>query len=211
MENNIGSYHIERVVNGNLKIHYRRSRKDLYYIIVYLLLSVPILFVSLKIISFLVSEKTNFKVIFFYCFSGILLLIGLYFLSISVETFSKATKNVFFIDIANRQLLIKRNVFKTLQFNFNEIKQFQIGAKDITVNYYNKGRTYKKQLYLIHMHIELRNGKTVKVHQFEGPELMISYFEKKKNKSLKEVSKQITEIISKECGKEFYWKGTQKE
>jgi len=47
------------------------------------------------------------------------------------------------------------------------------------------------------MHVELWNNKTVKIHQFEGTSLFISNAEKKKNKTLKEVSRQITELVSK--------------
>lgn len=211
MKNSIGSYSIERFVNGDLRIDYKRSQKDIFYILVYFLISVPILFFDFKLVSYLLNEKINSNVIIGYFFSTCLLFAGLYFLIVSIETFIKPTKSVFLIDASKKQLTIKLNLFRKFQFSFIEIKQFYLGAKDITVTNYHKGRTFKRQLFLIHMHIELLNNKTIKIHQFENSQLLISSFEKKRNKSLKEVSKMITEIISKECGKEFYWKGTQKE
>jgi len=211
MENIIGSYCIERFANGDLRIDYKRSIKDIFYIIVYFLISLPILYFDFKLIGCLLNEEINLNVIIAYIFSTILLLAGLFFLVGSIETFIKPTKSVFFINSSKKQLTIKLNLFRKLRFNFTEIKQFHIGAKDITVVNYHEGSTHKRQLYLIYMHIELLHGKTVKVHQFEGPHLLISPFQKRQNKSLKEVSKQIAEIISKECGKAFYWKGTEKE
>lgn len=211
MKNSIGNYSIDKLVSGDLKIDYERSQKDIFYIIVYFIIASPILFFDYKLISYLVNEKINSNVIIGYFFSACLLLAGMYFLFVSIETFIKPTKSVFLVNTSKKQLIVKLDLFRKLQFNFIEVKQFNLGAKDITVTNYHKGRTYKRQLFLIHMHIELLNNKTVKIHQFEGSGLLISSYEKKKNKSLKEVSKQITEIISKECGKEFYWKGTQKE
>ncbi|CAM4254936.1 hypothetical protein [Flavobacterium terrigena] len=211
MKNNIGSYSIENFANGNVKIDYKRSRKDFFYIIVYFLISLPILYFDFKLFSFLLPEKIDSNVIIGYFFSICILLFALYFLIVSIETFIKPTKNVFFINKSEKQLIVKTNQFRKLKFNFTEIKQFHLGAKDITVTNYNEGSTRKRQLYLIHMHIELLNKKTIKIHQFEGTDILISYSEKKKNKLLKETSKQITKIISEECGKEFYWKGTQKE
>lgn len=211
MKNSIGSYSIERFVNGDLRIDYKRSQKDIFYILVYFLISVPILFFDFKLVSYLMNEKINSNVIIGYFFSSCLLFAWLYFLIVSIETFIKPTKSVFLIDASKKQLTIKLNLFRKFQFNFIEIKQLNLGSKDITVTNYHKGRTFKRQLFLIHMHIELLNNKTIKIHQFENSQLLISSFEKKRNQSLKEVSKKITEIISKECGKEFHWKRTQKE
>ena len=211
MENSIGSYSIERFINGDLKIDYSRSQKDICYILIYFLISAPILFFDFKLVSYLLNEKINLNIIIGYFFSTCLLFAGLYFLIVSIETFTKPIKSVFFINASKKQLTVKLSSFRKIQFNFIEIKQFGLGAKDITVTNYHKGRTYKRQLFLIHMHIELLNKKTIKIHQFENSQLLISFFEKKRNQSLKEVSKKITEIISKECGKEFYWKGTQKD
>jgi len=211
MENSFGSYYIERTLNGALIIDYKRSQKDIFYILVYFLISLPILFFDFKLVSYLLNEKIDLNIIIGYFFSACLLLAGIYFLIVSIETFIKPTKSVFFISASKKQLTIKLNLFRKLQFNFIEIKQFNLGVKDITVTNYHEGRTFKRQLFLINMHIELLNIKTIKIHQFEGSQLLISFFKRKKNKSLKEVSKKIAEIISKECGKEFYWKATQKE
>ena len=211
MENNIGSYSIENFANGNLKINYKRSRKDIFYIIVYLIISVPILFFDFKLISHLINEKIDSNIIIGYFFSICLLIFGLYFLLVSIETFIKPTKNVFFINTSEKLLIVKPNLFRKLKFNFDEIKQFNLNAKDITVTNNDAGSTRQKQLYLIHMYIELLNKKTIKIHQFESPELLIFYSDKEKNKSLKKVSKQITEMISNECKKAFYWKGIEKE
>ncbi|WP_026728851.1 hypothetical protein [Flavobacterium denitrificans] len=211
MENNIGSYYIERTLNGDLRIDYKRSQKDIFYILVYFLISLPILFFDFKLACYLLNRKTDLNVIIGYFFSTGLLLAGLYFLIVSIETFIKPTKSVFFISESKKQLVIKLNLFRKLQFNFIEIKQFHLRANDITFINYHRGKTYKRQLFLIHMNIELLNSKTIKIHQFEGSQLLISFFKSKKNKSLKDISKKITAVISKECGKEFYWKTTQKE
>jgi len=211
MKNNIGSYSIEKLKNGDLKIDYKRSPKDIFYIIVYFMIAIPILFFDYKLIYYLIHEKVDTNVIIGCFFSACLLLFGLYFLVVSIETFSKPTENVFYVSSSKKQLRIKLNLFKKVHLTFCEIKQFDLGAKDITVTDYHRGRTYKRPLFLLYMHVELWNNKAVKIHQFEGTSLFISNAEKKKNKTLKEVSRQITELVSKECGKEFYWKGTQKE
>ena len=211
MKNDVGSYFIENLENGDLKIDYKRTTKDIFYIVVYFIIAAPILFFDYKLISYLINEKIDTNAIIGYFFSACILLFGLYFLVVSFETFIKPTKNAFFINATEKQLNVKLNLFKKFKFKFTEIKQFNLAAKDITVTDYHKGRTYKRPLYLIHMNVELIDGKSVKIHQFEGASLLISGSEKKKNKSLKEVSKQIAELISKECNKGFYWKGTKKE
>ena len=211
MKNDVGSYFIENLENGDLKIDYKRTTKDIFYIVVYFIIAAPILFFDYKLISYLINEKIDTNAIIGYFFSACILLFGLYFLVVSFETFIKPTKNAFFINATEKQLNVKLNLFKKFKFKFTEIIQFNLAAKDITVTDYHKGRTYKRPLYLIHMNVELIDGKSVKIHQFEGASLLISGSEKKKNKSLKEVSKQIAELISKECNKGFYWKGTKKE
>ena len=211
MGNNIGNYLIEKLENGDLKINYKRSPKDIFYIIVYFIIALPILYFDFKLIIYLLNEKIDSNVIIGYFFSVCLLLVGFYFLIVSIETFIKPTKNTFVISPSKKQFSVSINLYKKLRLNFNEIKQFDLEAKSITVTNYNRGRTYKRPLFLIYMYVELLNNKTVKIHQFEGTSLFLSSSEKKKNKFLKEISKQITQIISKECGKEFYWKGIQKE
>lgn len=211
MKDTIGSYRVEKNNDGNLKIDYKRSTKDYFYIIVYFLISVPFLFFAIKLITTLIKEEMDRNLIIPYLFSICLLLFGLYFLIVSLETSIKPTKSVFFINISKKQVTIKLNLFKKLQFNFSDIKHFNLGTKDITIYSQNKGRTRKNQLFLIFMYVRLLNNKTIKIHQFEGTNILISTFENKKNDSLVEVSKLITDIISKECNKKFFWKATQKE
>jgi len=160
MKNNIGSYSIERLENGDLKIDYKRTPKDIFYIIVYFIIATPILFFDYKLINYLGNEKIDTNVIIGYFISVCLLVVGLYFLVVSIETFIKPTKNTFFISTSKKQLNIRLNLFKKLHLSFNEIKQFDIGAKDITVINYDRGRTYKRPLYLIYMHVELLNNKS---------------------------------------------------
>lgn len=211
MNNIIGSYHIQKLNDGSLKIDYKRSPKDIFYSIVYFLISAPILFFSYKLLTILIKEDLDFNLIIGYFFSICILLFGLYFLIVSIESSIKPTTNVFFIDVSKKQLTIKLNLFKKLQLNFSEIKNFNLGAKDITITNHNDSSTYKRQLFLIFLYVQLSNNKIIKIHKFEGTDILISFFENKKNKALIEVSKQIAEIISQECEKKFYWKGTQKE
>lgn len=209
MKYSIGSYSIERLENGELKIDYKRSPKDFFYIIVYLIIALPILFFDYKLIRYLLTDKIDLNSIVGYCLSVLLLLFGVYFFTVSLETFLKPTKNTFFIDSVKKQLLVKLNLLKKQKLDFNEIKQFDLTAKNITISSYHEGITYKRPLFLVFMQIQLLNGKTLQAHKFEGTSLLLSNSEKEKNKSLKEVSKQISEIVSKECGKKLFWKGTQ--
>lgn len=211
MNYNIGNYSIEKFENGNLKINYRRSLNDYYYIFCYLLISLVILYVCYQISVNLLEKKFNLNTFFGFLISGILLIVGLYFASVSFETFIKPTSNVFYIDNTKKVLKIKLNVFKKIQVRFSEIKNFELGANDITVVSYNNGRTYKRQLYVNRLTLKYTNNKVRKIHQFEKPNLIISFSEKKNNKSLKEISTQITNLISKECNKDYFWTGTKKE
>ena len=207
MKNKIGNYSIEKYANGDLVIDYKRTQKDLFYILIYFIISLPILYLGFKLITYLVKETLNFNVIIAYLFSLCLLLFGLYFFIVAIGTFSKPTKKVIFINYTKKQLHIKLNILKKISFNINDIKQFNLEARDITIETQNNGRTYKRPLFLIDMNLELSNNKKAKIHQFEGSSLHVSNSEK----ALKDISKQLTEIISKECGKEYYWKGTRKE
>ena len=215
MKYNIGNYSIEKFENENLKIDYKRSLKDYYYIIVYFIVSLPFLYFSQKFIYYLFEEYSitniTFNIILGYFFSFIILMFGLYFIYVSIATLIQPTKKVFYIDHHNNHLKIKKNLFIRSKFNFDEIKNFEIKAKDITIKNYHEGRTFKRQLFLIEMNLILKSSKTIKIHQFEKTNLMISFSEKSKNKSLKEISKQIASIIAQECNKEYYWKGTTKE
>lgn len=211
MKYNIGNYSVEKFENGNLKIDYRRSSNDYYYIFCYLLFSIPIIYVSYQISINLLQAKFNLNTFFGFFIPGILLIVGLYFASVSFETFIKPTSNVFYIENTKKTLQIKLNVFRKIQVRFSEIKNFELGANDITVVSHNKGRTYKRQLYINKLNLRYTNNKVQKIHQFEKPNLIISFTEKKNNKSLKEISRQITNLISKECNKDYFWTGTKKE
>jgi hypothetical protein len=211
MNYSIGNYSIEKFENGNLKIDYRRSPNDYYYIFCYLLISLPILYVCYQIWINILEEKFNLNTFFVLFISGILLIVGLYFASVSFETFMKPTSNVFYIDNTKKVLKIKLNVFKKIQVRFSEIKNFELGANDITVFPHNKGRTYKKQLYINRLNLKYTNNKVIKIHQFEKPNLIISFSEKKNNRSLKDTSKHITDLISNQCNKHYIWTGTKKE
>jgi hypothetical protein len=203
MNYKIGNYSIEKLENGNLKIDYRRSSNDYYYIFAYLLFSLPVLYLCYQISIHIIEIKFNLNIFFGYLISAALLFVGLYFASISFETFIKPTSNVFYIDSTKKVLKIKLNLFQKIQVQFSEIKNFQLGANDITVVSYNNGRTYKKQLYINRLNLKYTNNKVQKIHQFEKPNLIISFSERKNNKSLKETSKQITNLISEECGQEL--------
>jgi len=203
----IGNYEVEKFENSFI-IDYKRSTKDFYYIIIYFIISIPFFFFSLKLISYLIFLKLNIDIIIGYFFCIGLFCFGLYFFIVSIETLLKPTKKVFFINFETKQLLIKKNLLKTISFNFSEIKNFNIRASKQTFTTYIEGRTINRKLYLILMYIELINNKTIKIHQFEGPNLLISNNENLKNKSLKEVSVQISHLISEACEKKCYWKGT---
>lgn len=211
MNYKIGNYSIEKFENGNLKIDYRRSLNDYYYIVFYLVLSIPIFYICCQFFINLVEKDFNLNVLLGFIFSGILLITGLYFASVSFETFIKPTSNVFYIDNTKKVLKIKLHLFKKIQVPFSEIKNFELGANDITVVSYNNGRTYKKQLYINRLNLKYTNNKIQKIHQFEKPNLIISFSEKKNNKSLQETSKQITRLISDGCHKNYVWTGTRKE
>lgn len=211
MNYNIGNYDVLQHENGDLTIHYKRGIKDYLYIVVYFIIGIPILYFDYKLFSYLVFKKFSSNVFFGYFFAISLLLFGLYFLVVSIETLIKPTKKVFFINRSTKQLKIKLNLFKNLHFDFSEMKRFKARAKNITVKTFKDGRTYKRPLYLIHLEVELIDSKVVNIHQFEGQNLILSLNENKKNKSLKDVAKHIARLISDECGKEFEWKGTTKE
>lgn len=211
MNYTIGNYSIEKFENGNLKIDYKRSLSDYYYIFCYLLFSFPFLYVFYQIAINLLEEKFNLNTFFGYLISGTLLIVGLYFASVSFETFIKPTSNVFYIDNSEKVLKIKLNTFKKIKVRFSEIKNFELGANDIMVVSHNNGRTYKRQLYVNRLNLKYTNNKVQRIHQFEKPNLFLSFSEKKNNRSLKEVSKQITILISKECNKDYFWTGTKKE
>ena len=211
MKYNIGHYSIEKLENGNLKIDSKRSPNEYYYIIVYFLISLPILYFCNKLLNSLIEHNFNRNTFFGFLFLAGLLIVGLYFLIVSIETFIKPISKVIYVDKTKQILYIRLNLFRRIQVKFSEIKSFEVGANDITVFTNNRGRTYKRQLYIIKLNIKYLNNKIRKVHQFEKPNLLISYAEKKDNKSLKEISKQITNIIATETGKNFEWIGTKKE
>lgn len=112
MKYTIGSYHIEKYDDGNLKIDYKRSPKDYFNVIVYFLISVPFLYFGYKLITFLEGYEINSNTIIGFLFSICLLLFGLYFLFISLDTLNKPINNVFFINSSKKQLIIKLNLFK---------------------------------------------------------------------------------------------------
>ena len=211
MRDTIGSYRIEKYNDGNLKIDYKRSSKDIIYSLVPFVISIPILFFDFKLSTYLVQEEMGINLIIPYFFSICLLVFGLYLLVSAIETAIKPTNKVFFINASQKQLTIKLNLFKKLQLNFSDIKHFNIGAKDITITNHHEGSTRKRQLFLIFMHVKLSNNKTIKIHQFESTNIFISPFDNKKTDALIDFSKQITDLISKECDKKFYWKGIEKE
>ncbi|MHC0445150.1 hypothetical protein ACWA1F_07055 [Flavobacterium sp. 3-218] len=211
MKHNIGNYSIEKFENGNLKIDYRRSLNDYYYIFCYLLISVAIFYVCYQLSINLLNREFNLNTGLAFLFSGILFIAGLYFASVSFETFIKPTSNVFYIENTKEVLKIKLNLFRKIQVQFSEIKNFELGANDITIVSHNNGRIYKRQLYINRLYLKYTNNKVVKIHQFEKPNLLISFSEKKNNKSLKDTSKHITDLISKECNKNYFWTGTKKE
>jgi len=211
MKYNIGRYSIEKFENGNLKIDSKRSPNDYYYIIIYFLISLPILFFCNRLLISLIEHKFDRNTFFGYLFLVIFLVVGLYFLAVSIETFIKPVSKVFYIDKTKQMLNIRLNLFKRIEVKFSEIKNFEIGANDITIFTNNRGRTYERQLYIVKLNLKYTNNKIQKIHNFEKPNLIISFSEKKKNKSLKEISKQITDLISNECNKDYYWTGTKKE
>jgi len=211
MKYNIGRYSIEKLENGNLKIDSKRSSNDYYYIITYFLISLPILYFCFILSISLIEQKFDRNTFFGYLFLVGLLIVGLYFLTVSIETFIKPISRVFYIDKTKRILNIRLNLFRKIQVNFSEIKNFEIGANDITILTNNRGRTYKRELYIVKLNLKYTNNKIQKIHNFEKPNLIISFSEKKNNKSLKEISKQITNLISNECNKDYYWIGTKKE
>ena len=186
MKYNIGNYSIEKFENGNLKIDYRRSLNDYYYIFCYLLISLAIFCICYQLSINLLDREINLNTGFAFLFSGILFIAGLYFASVSFETFIKPTSNAFYIDNTKEVLKIKLNAFRKIQVQFSEIKNFELGANDITVVSHNNGRTYKRQLYVNRLYLKYTNNKVVKIHQFEKPNLLISFSEKKNNKSLKQ-------------------------
>lgn len=211
MKYSIGRYSIEKLENGNLKIDSKRTPNDYYYIIVYFLISLPILFFCKKLLTSLIERNFDYDTFFGYLFLGVLLIVGLYFLTVSIETFIKPISKVFYVDKTKQILNIRLNLFRRIQVKFSEIKNFEVGANDITVFTNNRGRTYKRQLYIVKLNLKYTNNKIQKIHNFEKPNLIISFTEKKDNKSLKEISKQITNLIANECNKEYYWTGTKKE
>ena len=210
MERAFGNYIIQEFTNGDLRIDYKRSTKDFFYIIVYFIISIPFLLVAFKFINYLIYQDIDLNVVLSYIFSSFLILVGLYFLIGSIETLFKATNKVFNISTSKKQLQVRVNVFKRRAFIFTDIKEFNLSAKDITAVAYVRGTKYTRPLYLIYLTVELHNGQKIKIHQFEGAHLLLSAFEKQKKQSLKEISKQVTGIVSQKCGKEFYWKGIQK-
>ena len=211
MKYSIGHYSIEKLENGNLIIDSKRTPNDYYYIIVYFLISLPILFFCKKLLISLIEQNFDHNTFFGYLFLGGLLIVGLYFLTVSIETFIKPISKVFYVDKTKQILNIRLNLFRRIQVKFSEIKNFEIGANDITVFTNNRGRTYKRQLYIVKLNLKYTNNKIQKIHNFEKPNLIISFTEKKNNKYLKEISKQITNLIASECNKEYYWTGTKKE
>jgi hypothetical protein len=212
MKYNIGRYSIEKLENGNLKIDSKRSPNDYYYIIIitYFLISLPILYFCYKLSISLIEQKFDRNAFFGYLFLVVFLVVGLYFLAVSIETFIKPVSKVFYIDKTKQILNIRLNLIRRIQVKFSEIKKFEIGANDITVFTNNRGRTYKRQLYIVKLNLKYINNKIQKIHNFEKPNLIISFSEKKNNESLKEISKQITNLISNECNKDYYWTGTKK-
>lgn len=47
MNYQINKYKVEKALDGILKIHYKRTVKDYFYIIVYFLISIPVLSICL--------------------------------------------------------------------------------------------------------------------------------------------------------------------
>lgn len=210
MNYQINQYTVEKEADEILKIHYKRTVKDYFYIIVYFLISIPILSICLLITVHLFRDKVDSNTFFGALIAVCLFLTGCYFLIISVETLLKPISNVFVIDKRTAILKIKLNAFRNIEIPFSEIKNFQLGARDIETHSHHSGRTYKKQLYLIHLSICFTNNKIRSIHQFESSHLLISFTEKRKNKSLKEVGRQVADLVAKECDRKYLWTGTEK-
>ena len=173
MKYSIGHYSIEKLENGNLIIDSKRTPNDYYYIIVYFLISLPILFFCKKLLISLIEQNFDHNTFFGYLFLGGLLIVGLYFLTVSIETFIKPISKVFYVDKTKQILNIRLNLFRRIQVKFSEIKNFEIGANDITVFTNNRGRTYKRQLYIVKLNLKYTNNKIQKIHNFEKPNLII--------------------------------------
>lgn len=211
MQYTIGHYTVEKFPDGVVKIHSERSVKDYFYIVVYFILALPILYLSFFISIHLVTDKVDMNTLFGTIIAICLLLSGSYFLLVSIETFIKPISTIFEIDKSKEVLRIRLNVFRRIEVSFSEIKNFKLGANDITIISRHDNRNYKKQLYILRLSVTFTTDESRKIHQFESPHLMISFNEKKKNKSLKEVSRQVSDLISKECDKKYIWTGTTKE
>ncbi|MFA7445031.1 MAG: hypothetical protein WCY89_03730 [Flavobacteriaceae bacterium] len=207
METKIGNYYISVSVHL-ITIDYKKSFKDFYYSYIYLIISLVLFF----LFSFLFYNlyKTTFLIefntIIGYSFSVLLFLAGLYFLLVPIETLIKPSKNVFVINKKEKTLKVRKNIFQSNVYPFEEVLNFELSGKKMNIIMLHRGRRYKRELLIFDFAVLFKNNRRRKIHSFEKSELIIPFNKKKSNKSLKENSKKISYLIATNLNKEVIYK-----
>jgi hypothetical protein len=202
MKQYISQYIIEEK-KSIIRIIYTRSLKDYFYIVIYGLLSILIFNYTYFLFLDLFQRELTLNIGIGIGYSLIITFLGIYFFIVSLETLTKPNGLVFEINKEHKSLTVKINQLKKIKFDFNQLKKLKLKNENIKVENRVGTTTFKRNLNLIFMNLELSNNDIYKIHVFENPELLRILTNRKNKENLRQTSRQITKVIAEGCGISF--------